>query len=87
MNMKIIANISSEDLIDIAIVRDVLEQTVNPELHYAFAVILHDNNADCYREEIISHLTIASRQGHFKARTCLNGWFGSEAISSKEGFI
>jgi len=85
MNAEIIANISSEDQTDIDIVRNVLEQTDNPELHYAFAVLLHDNGAECYREEIISHLKIASRQGHPKATSCLNEWFSSESNSSKEG--
>lgn len=84
MNAQIIANISSEDLTDIDMVRNVLEHTDNPELHYAFAVLLHDNGAECYREEIISHLKIASRRGHSGAESCLNEWFGSEYISSKE---
>ena len=84
MNVEIIANISSEELTDIDMVRNVLERTDNPELHYAFAILLHDSGAECYREEIISHLKKASKQGHSRAISCLNEWYGLESNSSKE---
>ncbi len=82
MTLTVIHNYSMDTEEGIDFFRQLVKNSIDPELHFEFAVMLHDHSDKDYSTEIFEHLRFASDRGHADATNllghCYRGGIGVE---------